>query len=294
MLRRCECRAKLAVEISRRIARMENNDSRTDEGIPEADPGLSGWDDPLASLRRALDQDELQIYCQPILSLQGGGEKYPFAEVLVRLREEEESMLPPGDFLPVFEHYRMMTDLDCWVAQKTVEWIADARPGSIRAYTINVSSQSLDDMRLAEFIEAQLARCGVKPAQVGLEIDEVDTLQRAEAAERFARAVRAIGCRVVIDGFARRSVSFTSIKSLVPELVKVDGAVVRKISDSSVAHLKLQAIVRVCEVAGIGIIAECVEQPTIVERLTKMSVGYAQGFGIALPQPIETGGFPPG
>lgn len=59
------------------------------------DPGLAGWDDPLASLRRTLDQDELQIYCQPILSLRANAERYPIAEVLVRLREEEESRCCP-------------------------------------------------------------------------------------------------------------------------------------------------------------------------------------------------------
>lgn len=259
----------------------------------EADPGLAGWDNPLASLRRALDRDELQIYCQPILALQGVGEKYPMAEILVRLREEEESLLPPGDFLPVFEHYRMMTDLDCWVVQKTVEWIAEARAGSIPSYSVNVSSQSLDDARLPDFAAGILAKCEVKPAQLCVEIDEVDTLQRAQAADQFARAMRSIGCKVVIDGFARRSVSFAALKSLQPEYVKVDGAVVRKISSSSVAHLKLKAIARVCAVAGIGIIAECVEEQGVVTQLIQMSVGYAQGFGIAVPQPIAVGGFPP-
>ena len=272
---------------------MKKNEVPPDHPAGEADPGLAGWDDPLTSLRRALDQDELQIYCQPILSLQGNGEKYPLAEVLVRLREEEESLLPPGDFLPVFEHYRMMTDLDCWVVQKTVEWIAEARPGSIRSYSVNVSSQSLDDARLPAFAAGILGKCGVKPEQLCVEIDEADTLQRAQAAERFAHAMRSLGCKVIIDGFARRSVSFSALKALQPEYVKVDGAVVRKISTSSVAQLKLKAIARVCAVAGIGIIAECVEEQRIVTRLTEMSVGYAQGFGIAVPQPIAIGGFPP-
>ena len=272
---------------------MNKTDLSPDPAITEADPGLAGWDDPLASLRRALDLDELQIYCQPILSLQASAERYPMAEVLVRLREEEESLLPPGDFLPVFEHYRMMTDLDCWVVQKTVEWIAEARPDSIRSYSVNVSSQSLDDAKLADFASGTLHRCGVNPVQLCFEIDEVDTLQRAEAAERFARAIRLIGCKVIIDGFARRSVSFSALKALQPEYVKVDGAVVRKIASSSVAQLKLKAIARVCAVAGIGIIAECVEEQHIVTQLTQMSVDYAQGFGIAVPQPIAIGAFPP-
>jgi len=193
----------------------------------------------------------------------------------------------------VFEHYRMMTHLDCWVVQKTVEWIAEARPNSIPTYSVNVSSQSLDEGRLPEFVAEILGKRRVSPEQLCVEIDEIDTLQRAPAAEQFARAMRAIGCKVIIDGFARRSVSFSALKSLQPEYVKVDGAVVRKISSSSVAQLKLKAIARVCAVAGIGIIAECVEEEHIVTQLRQLSVDFAQGFGIAVPQPIAAGGFPP-
>ena len=272
---------------------MKNNEAPPDQAIGDADPGLAGWEDPLSSLKRALDKDELQAYCQPILALHANARTYPMAEVLVRLREEEESLLPPGDFIPVFEHYRMMTDLDCWVAQKTVEWIAEARPDSIPTYSINVSSQSLDDSRLPDFAAGVLARYNVEPSHLCFEIGEIDTLQRAQDSERFAKALKSKGCKVIIDGFARRSVSFSALKALMPDYVKVDGAVVRKIATSSVAQLKLKAIVRVCAVAGIGIIAECVEDQAIVDLLTRMSVGYAQGFGIAIPQPIEIGGFPP-
>jgi EAL domain-containing protein (putative c-di-GMP-specific phosphodiesterase class I) len=254
---------------------------------------LSGWDDPLASLRRALAQDELQLFCQPILALRPGPREYPIAEVLVRLREEEESLLPPGDFLPVFEHFRMMTDLDCWVVEKTIEWIARAAPGGIRSYSVNVSSQSLDDSGLLDFTFRALQESGVDPARLCMEIDELDTLQRAQAAVTFAKRLRAIGCKVVIDGFARRSVSFAALKELQPDFIKVDGAVVRKISGSTVAQLKMKAIVRVCAVAGIGIIAECVEEVGIAKELAGMSVGYAQGFGIAVPQPIAIGGISP-
>lgn len=266
-----------------------SNDEPLPAPIDDADPGLSGWEDPLASLRKALETDELQIFCQPILALQPGTDKYPMAEVLVRLREEEESLLPPGDFLPVFEHYRMMTDLDCWVMGKTAEWIAAAGAGSIRCFSINVSSQSLDDSRFLDFTRKTLSRLSVDPARLCVEIDEFDTLQRPEAASAMAKQARAAGCKVVIDGFARRSVSFGALKELQPDYVKVDGAIVRKISSSSVAQLKMKAIARVCNVAGIGMIAECVEEERIVGLLRKMSIGYAQGFGIALPQPIEVG-----
>lgn len=261
-----------------------------DSSITQADEGLSGWADPLASLRRALDEDELQLYCQPIRALRGGGARYPMAEVLVRLREEEVALLPPGDFLPVFEHYRMMCELDCWVVRKTIEWIASGPSGGIGCLSINVSSQSLENPLLLECLAAELDRNAVGSQQICLEIDESDTLSKPEASARFAAAVRSIGCKVVIDSFARRSVSFAALQSLQPDFVKVDGAVVRKIGSSQVALLKLKAIVRVGAVTGIGVIAECVEESTVIAQLAELSVGFAQGFGIAVPKPIAEGG----
>ena len=130
-------------------------------------------------------------------------------------------------------------------------------------------------------------------ARLAMEIDENDTLVREKPAAAFAQSARLIGCKVVIDGFARRSVSFAALKELQPNYVKVDGSVVRKIGESSVAQLKLKAIARVCGVAGIGMIAECVEEERIIAQLTKMSVGFAQGFGIASPRPIALGGMSP-
>ena len=259
----------------------------------EADPGLAGFEDPLEHLRRALEQNELQIYCQPIRALHGMGDRYPLAEVLVRMREEESALLPPGDFLPVFEHYRMLTDLDCWVAEKTLQWIAKGQPGGIRSYSINVSSQSLDDTRLLDCIASALGASGLRPDLLCMEIDEVDTLLKAEATERFVHAVRALGCGLIIDGFARRSVSFAAVKALQPDFVKVDGAIVRKLATSAVAQLKLKSIVRVGAVTGIGIIAECVEDDLVLAQLEELGVGFAQGFGIAVPQPIESGGIAP-
>ena len=172
---------------------MTNYDMQHGAPEDEADPGLAGFDEPLQHLRRALDNDDLQVFCQPIRALQGAQDRYPMAEVLVRMREEESALLPPGDFLPVFEHYRMLTDLDCWVARKTLEWIAQARPRSIRSYTINVSSQSLDDAKLEKCISAALVDCGVRPELLCMEIDEVDTLLKADATERFVRSMRSVG-----------------------------------------------------------------------------------------------------
>src|SRR6185503_5926175 len=118
------------------------------------DSELTGWADPVARLRQAIEKDEFALFCQPILTLapEGG---YPMGEVLVRMREEEKALLPPGDFLPVFEHYRMMPQLDRWVVRHAAKHLAQG--SRIAAFTINVSGQTLDDAEFPRFVAGQLA-----------------------------------------------------------------------------------------------------------------------------------------
>lgn len=260
-----------------RIGRMD------EQFLERMESQLSGWSDPVDRLRGALDNDELQLYCQPILALQESG-RYPLGEVLVRLREEERALVPPGEFLPVFEHYRMMPQLDRWVVRHTAKCLAR---GPRIGFTVNVSAQTLEDSEFPRFVAAQLSALKLNGEGLAFEIDEADALQRPVAARQFADACRSLGVRVLLDGFGRRSVSFTPIRDLGVQFVKVDGAIIRKLLSSEVAVSKLNAILRVSEVLGFSVVAECVEEQDVLARLKAMGVAYAQGFGIHEPQPID-------
>jgi EAL domain-containing protein (putative c-di-GMP-specific phosphodiesterase class I) len=249
---------------------------------------LAGWADPLARLREALQKNEFALYCQPILALAvqtRGDARYPMAEVLVRMREEERALLPPGEFLPVFEHYGMMPQLDRWVMRHVVQQLA--RGSRIPRFTINVSGQTLQDAQFPLFAAAQLRAAGLAMDAVLFEIDESDVLARPESAAGFATAVKAYGGGVLIDGFCRRAVSFAPVTSLRPDVVKVDGRVIRKLLTSETAQTKLKAVLRVAGGLGIGVVAECVEEQDQLLRLKAMDVAYAQGFGVYQPQPLE-------
>lgn len=262
------------------------NPGGEDQFLEQMDRKLAGWSDPVARLRQALDRDELQLYCQPILSLRPPG-GFAMAEVLVRLREEEALLLPPGDFLPVFEHFGMMPELDRWVVSHVVRWLARASSGGLRNFSINVSVQTIGDPEFPDFIAAELRTMRVPPAALVFEVEESSVLARAESAVQFAAGVKKKGCKVAIDGFGQRSVSFAPLNTLRADFVKVDGSIVRNLLRSSVADQKMKAVVRVGETVGIGVIAECVEEPGILARLGALNVGYAQGFGIARPAPIS-------
>jgi EAL domain-containing protein (putative c-di-GMP-specific phosphodiesterase class I) len=265
-----------------------SRNQRREQGNPDSldrtDPGLTGWEQPAARLREALEYDHLRLYAQPIVALEPPG-GIALAEVLVRLREEEARMLPPGDFLPAFEHYRMMPELDRWVVRNALRH--PQQGGAVSRLSINLSGQTLEEPAFVPFVAMQLRIAAIEPSAVVFEIDENDALDRAAAAQAFAAEMRKIGCGILLDGFARRSVTFEPLKALLANFVKVDGAIIRHVARPGTAAAKLGAIVRVGQVTGMGVIAECVEDEEVLAQVKKLGVGYVQGFGVRKPEPIE-------
>ena len=256
-----------------------------DQFIERMDSELAGWTDPVQRLRDALENNEFVLYCQPILQFTGEP-RYPMGEVLVRLREEERALIPPGEFLPVFEHYRMMPQLDRWVVRNTLRRLAHG--SRLARYTVNLSSQTIEDAEFPRFVTGQLAAHKIEASRLLFEIDETDTLARPEATERFANQMKPVGTPLMIDSFGNRSVSFAPVKALGVQFLKVDGRITRKVLTSESARSRLNAILRVSERLGFGVIAESVEEQEVLLRLKAMGVGYAQGFGIYQPHPIAS------
>jgi EAL domain-containing protein (putative c-di-GMP-specific phosphodiesterase class I) len=264
------------------------NPGDTTQFIRKMDGQLLGWDQPAARLREALTYDHFRLYAQAIVDLQPENatpEGIAMAEVLVRLREEETRMLPPGDFLPAFEHFRMMAELDRWVVRSALRKLGEG--GALKMLSVNVSAQTIEESGFAPFVAMQLRLAALDPAALVIEIDENDALDRRPAAERFAAEMKSIGCRLLLDGFARRSVTFEPLKALLVDYVKVDGTVIRNILRSGSAAAKLKAILRVGEATGVGVIAECVEEEKVLAALRQLKAGYAQGFGVRKPEPID-------
>lgn len=238
-------------------------------------------------MRAVLEKNELALFCQPIAEV-GTPDAYLMAEVLVRLREEEEANLPPGEFLPVFEHFNMMTDLDRWVIENVARVIVRTGSTGVRSASINISAQSLRDGEMAAFVARTVDAYGLPAGALCLEIDEVDMLERNAAAASFAADVRAAGCSVAIDGFGQRAVSFGPLEALKVEFIKVDGSITRNLLRNESALKKMQAIVDAAKAIGARVIAEFVEENDILECLSEIGVGYAQGFGVARPAPMES------
>ncbi len=257
----------------------------TTQFIEKMDAELLGWAHPAERLRAALDHDHFRLHAQPIVALAPPG-GVAMAEVLVRLREEEARMLPPGDFLPAFKHYGLIAELDRWVVRSALRKLGEGG-GALRRLSVNVSAQTIEEPGFAAFVAMQLRLAALAPACLVIEIDETDALDRRAAAERFAAGMKDIGCQLLLDGFARRSVSFDAFKALGVDYVKVDGTLVRNILRSGSAAAKLKTILRAGAATGVGVIAECVEDGKVLAALRLLKAGYVQGFGVRKPEPID-------
>lgn len=243
----------------------------------------ANWTDPVAYLQRALETDQFALYCQPIAAL-SGIVVYPMAEVLVRLREEESALLPPGDFLPVLEHYGMMPELDRWVVREVLRRLS--RGPEIPRYGINLSRQTIADHSFPDFFADQLDASGVPADSILFEIDEHDAAALPSSVRRLCAAAGSLGAGVMIDGFGREAQLATLAFPCV-QYIKLHGSLTRNIAADEAAASRVLGLLRIATDLGIAAIAECVEDDEVLARLRALKVRYAQGFGICRPQPID-------
>lgn len=244
-----------------------------------------GITDSEIGIRRALEESAFALYCQPILSLQGH-RRFLMGEILVRMKEEEASLIPPGDFLPVLEHYGLLCELDKWVVRKAFQHLIHGC--RLQRLAINLSWQTIADHAFIDFVDAELRTSGVKPERVLFEIDEQDVLTRPADVTRTSKALRDVGSGIVLEGFGAKAKTFEPFKISTPSMVKVDGSIIRNICKVDAAEEKLRAIIRIAGTIGVAVLAECVEDLDVLTRLRALSVDYGQGFGIFRPEPLES------
>jgi len=236
-------------------------------------------------LREALVREEFELYVQPVVTLDGRAD-WHLAEVLIRLRQEEKALVPPGEFLPVFEQLQMLPQLDSWVLRHVVQRHLHGK--AARTFSINVSGQTLEHAPFVRLFRQIIDASGVPAKSLLFEIEESDMLARGQAAQRFADGVHAVGGGIVIDGFGAHSLALEPVRALKPQYLKIDGSITRRVAHDNSSMFKCQSIRRLGELLGIGVIAGFVETPEALERLRACGIAFAQGYGICRPYPIDS------
>jgi EAL domain-containing protein (putative c-di-GMP-specific phosphodiesterase class I)/PAS domain-containing protein len=247
-------------------------------------------DDPRAKLQRALREDQFLLFTQKILPLKSGAPDPVCHEILLRMQEEEDNLLPPGGFIPIAEENGMMEEIDRWVVRNLISWSlrrqqagAGWRPP---LFCINLSGTTLANPDFASFVRHELQRSGFAAQALCFEISDIEAMSNHANVRHFISALKPAGCRFALDDFGSAKVSFSHLRGLAVDFIKVDGAIIQNILKSPTDLAKLQAIVTVCQKIGVRTIAEFVESGDTLNKLRELGIDYAQGFGVARPGPI--------
>jgi len=251
---------------------------------------LTGWGNPRERIRQAIQNDGFDLYAQDIVALRRDAPCTSMHELLIRMRDEEQNLVPPGTFLPIAERFGMMPDIDRFVVRKAIAArVAAGSPAdaaSLPVFCINLARASIEDRSFPEFVARALEQNRISGEALCFEIADSDAIACLPEASRFAHELKPLGCRFTLDGFGRAGVGFEHVKTLPLNFLKIDGSIVLQIERVPEALTKVRAIQRVCKMIGVRTIAEMVESEDCLGRLRAVEVDYVQGFGISKPRPI--------
>jgi len=253
------------------------------------DPDLQRREGEMAYLsvvRRALREDHFELWAQPILPLSGEGESH--FEILLRMRDGEK-IVPPGVFMPAAERYRLMPAIDRWVIHHAFAFIADHRTTLLAhgcVIAINLSGQSFGDPSLVGFIKDHLRKSDFPAEQICFEITESAAMGDIADARELITTLAPLGFRFSLDDFGSGLSSFSYLKNLAVDYLKIDGEFVRGMVEDPISAVMVEAINRVAQVMKIPTIAEFVENDAIRDALVRLGVDFGQGYGLGKPTPF--------
>jgi EAL domain-containing protein (putative c-di-GMP-specific phosphodiesterase class I) len=252
---------------------------------------VSGWSDPEARLREAFAADEFMLLGQSIVPLDAKTQMPFRVELLVRLLEEEVNLTPPGEFFPALEACGMVPKLDRWVIARAAAWWRERNGIANTVLHANISPETLDDADFPEFVQKQLRECKMPAAGFCFELPATDIASGSPQILASLEKLKAAGSGLAVTGFGRDSVSLDALRMTGAPVVKIDGSMVRNVSEDPEAYSRVRSIHRLCSTAGVITIAEFVERSETVSKLREIGVSYVQGYGIAKPDRL-TGGAP--
>jgi PAS domain S-box-containing protein len=241
-------------------------------------------------IKAAIEKGAFRLFCQLISPIAAGSGEAEHYEILVRLIEEEEKMVPPGAFIPLAEKYGLMPHLDRWVVKHVVEWASHHNSPDEKQndsmFFINVSGVTIGDPGFPEFLQLTLQEHGVPGKALCFEVPNSELALRAPVVAEFARQVAKCGCRVAISGFGRDKILFDLIRGFQVEFLKIDGSIIFNILRDPVDLARITAINQVAKKVGVKTVAELVESEETIAKLREVGIDFAQGFGISRPQPL--------
>lgn len=242
-------------------------------------------------IQDALRNDNFYLMLQTMAPLLSAQADIQVQEFLLRIRMDDGSVVTPATFIPAAERYGLMRDIDMWVIEHCFEVIGDVKKDTDTSltylYSINLSGQSVGDPEISAFITSKIKAYDIDPNQIMLEITETAAITNIQSALDFISEFSDLGFRFALDDFGAGLSSFGYLKKMKVDFLKIDGQFVKGMADDPIDRMMVNNITHLAYGLGLFVIAESVEDATLLEMLRDIGVHFAQGYHIQRPTSIE-------
>ncbi len=242
-----------------------------------------------ARVDSALEAGTLRLRAQRIMPLDVTSHALSYFEVLVAIQGAAEELIPPAEFIPAAERFGRMTAVDRWVIREVLVWCSDhpRAMSEIQGICINLSGPTLNDETFAPYLAAELAAKRVPGNRICFEVTETAAVQNLARAADLIEEVKELGCQFSLDDFGTGLSSYSYLKNLPVDFLKIDGQFIRDITTDEADYAMVRSINELGHFLGKRTVAEFVESEEILARLTEIGLDYGQGYGIARPIPLN-------
>ncbi|MDH3533406.1 MAG: EAL domain-containing protein, partial [Gammaproteobacteria bacterium] len=245
----------------------------------------------VSRISSALEENRLELFYQPIIGIgDHDGASRGHYELLLRMRDRDGELVSPNQFIPAAERYNLMSTLDRWVIGESLSKLADRSSDGEARYTIaiNLSGTSLSEDRFLDDLIEELEKQQLPQGAICFEITETAAISNLSRVVHFMQTLKALGCKFSLDDFGSGLSSFTYLKNLPVDYLKIDGHFIRNVAEDGVDESMVKAIREVGHAMGIKTIAERVETRQVLEKLGALGVEFAQGYYIARPMSVKS------
>ncbi len=244
----------------------------------------------IARVQRALDANEFVLYAQPIHPLSSSGNRS--VEVLVRLRDEDGSIIPPDRFIPIAEQYGLISRLDAWVTENALRAMKKALDNEPQGQApelmfINLSANSISSKNFFQELETIIVNSGVPTDRIIFEITETGSMSDFEATLDFVRRMRAFGPRLALDDFGVGLSSLGYLRQLDIDFLKIDGTLICDVGADPIKATMVSAIKAMADALQVETIAEHIDSEHDLRTLKGIGIDHVQGYFVGHPAPIE-------
>ena len=254
---------------------------KTDDGLLKRH-GEMHW---TTLITQALEQDRFVLFHQPICEIATDTGTIHHWEVLIRMKAEDGTLIPPGQFIAAAERYNKMHSIDRWVIYHTFLAIAQGHfPATARRLiAINLSGATLGDETALQFIQQSAEKFAIDYREICFEVTETVAISNLTRATAFIKTLKKLGCCFSLDDFGSGLSSFGYLKNLAVDFIKIDGSFVKDMVSDPIDRAMVEAVNQIGHVMQIQTIAEWVEDEATLQLLRKIGIDFAQGYHLGHP-----------